>query len=45
MWGDDLAKMPHMCRISGSVYADVDQQSCYMDQQGTPSPMMRKSLL
>ena len=45
MYSDDLAKSPHMARIAGSVYRDVDASAFYMDQQGLPSPMMRESIL
>lgn len=45
MWGDDLAKMPHMGRIGGSVYKDVDQHAYFQDHDGKPSPGMRNSLL
>jgi len=45
MYSDDLAKSPHMARIAGSVYRDVDATAFYMDQQGLPSPMMRESIL
>ncbi|MDP2436444.1 MAG: hypothetical protein Q8P67_11915, partial [archaeon] len=45
MWGDDLAKMPHMARIAGSVYFDVDPHGYYMDQSGQVSEKMRRSLL
>eukprot|EP01129_Flabellula_baltica_P013803 TRINITY_DN648_c0_g1_i1.p1 TRINITY_DN648_c0_g1~~TRINITY_DN648_c0_g1_i1.p1 ORF type:complete len:736 (+),score=167.01 TRINITY_DN648_c0_g1_i1:144-2351(+) len=46
MWGDDLAKMPHMARIGASVYSDVENPlGYYLDQQGNPSPQMRESLL
>jgi dolichyl-diphosphooligosaccharide--protein glycosyltransferase len=46
MWGDDLAKMPHMARIGASVYADVkNPYGFYLDQEGHPSPQMRDSLL
>lgn len=45
MYGDDLAKSPHMARISGSVYPDIDPSKFWMDQQGNASPMMKDSLL
>lgn len=45
MPGDDLAKSPHMARISGSVYRDVDVKNFWMDQQGNPSAMMAESVL
>jgi len=45
MYGDDLAKMPHMANIAGSVYKEVNPRDYYMDQKGQPSPAMRESLL
>jgi dolichyl-diphosphooligosaccharide--protein glycosyltransferase len=46
MYGDDLAKSPHMARIAGSVYSDIDPSAFYLDPQtNRPSPMMRDSLL
>jgi dolichyl-diphosphooligosaccharide---protein glycosyltransferase len=50
--GDDLAKSPHLARIANSVYRDHcphDDPTCrafgFIDRQGTPSPMMQRSLL
>jgi dolichyl-diphosphooligosaccharide--protein glycosyltransferase len=50
--GDDLAKSPHLARIANSVYRDhcpPDDTTCrafgFIDRQGTPSPMMQRSLL
>jgi dolichyl-diphosphooligosaccharide--protein glycosyltransferase len=49
--GDDLAKSPHLARIANSVYRDhcPNDPTCrafgVVDRQGTPSPMMRRSLL
>jgi dolichyl-diphosphooligosaccharide---protein glycosyltransferase len=49
--GDDLAKSPHLARIANSVYRDhcPNDPTCrafgVIDRQGTPSPMMRRSLL
>ena len=50
--GDDLAKSPHLARIANSVYRDHcpdGDPTCrafgFIDRQGTPSPMMRRSLL
>ena len=49
--GDDLAKSPHLARIANSVYRDhcPDDPTCrafgFVDRQGTPSAMMRRSLL
>jgi len=45
MMGDDLAKMPHMGNIAGSVYKDVPRQGYYMDENGRPSDLMKRSLL
>lgn len=48
---DDLAKSPHLARIANSVYRDhcPDDPTCrafgFVDRQGTPSDMMRRSLL
>ena len=50
--GDDLAKSPHLARIANSVYRDhcpEHDPTCrsfgFIDRQGTPSPMMQRSLL
>merc|ERR1711871_1446638 len=49
--GDDLAKSPHMARIGTSVYDDIcpNDPTCsrygFMDDRGTPTPMMEASLL
>ena len=32
MWGDDVAKMPHMARIAGSVYPDISAEDYYMSR-------------
>ncbi|EKX36499.1 hypothetical protein GUITHDRAFT_78856 [Guillardia theta CCMP2712] len=45
MWGDDIAKSPHMARIGGSVYKDIKPEDFWQDQSGKPSDMMRKSLI
>ena len=46
MYGDDLAKMPHMARIGGSVYSDINASAFWMDHNsGEPSEAMRDSLL
>jgi len=45
MYGDDLAKMPHMGNIAGSVYKDVPRTGYQMDDKGRPSELMRNSLL
>lgn len=44
-FGDDLAKMPHMARIAGSVYNDIDPSEYHQDREGNPSDAMRASLL
>ena len=45
----DLAKSPHMARIAGSVYSDIDASKFTMERDGTeygaPSQMMKDSLL
>ncbi|OEU16207.1 putative oligosaccharyl transferase [Fragilariopsis cylindrus CCMP1102] len=50
--GDDLAKSPHLARIANSVYRDhcpAGDPTCrafgLLDREGTPSPMMERSLL
>lgn len=49
--GDDMAKSPHLARIANSVYRDhcPEDPTCrrfgFLDRQGTPSPMMARSLL
>ena len=43
--GDDLAKSPHMARIAGSVFADINPKDFFMNRDGTPSSMMKESLL
>lgn len=49
--GDDMAKSPHLARIANSVYREhcPDDPTCrrfgFLDRQGTPSPMMARSLL
>jgi dolichyl-diphosphooligosaccharide--protein glycosyltransferase len=45
MYGDDLAKCPHMARIAGSVFFDVPFKDYYMMSHDTPSPALGKSLL
>ena len=42
--GDDLAKMPHMARIAGSVFKDVDPAG-YMAGENDIPPKMRESTL
>ena len=45
MYGDDLAKSPHMARIAGSVYKDIDASKFFMDKNENPSPMMKQSMI
>ena len=45
MYGDDLAKSPHMARIAGSVFSDVNAGLSFLDQERTPSDDMRASML
>lgn len=45
MYGDDLAKMPHIGNIAGSVYKDVPRTGYMMDEKGRPSELMKQSLL
>jgi dolichyl-diphosphooligosaccharide--protein glycosyltransferase len=45
MSADDIAKSPHMARIAGSVYGDIDPTAYYLEASGAPSAMMRESLL
>jgi len=44
MAGDDLAKMPHMANIAGSVYPEV-QRTGYFMNGNEPTPLMKESLL
>jgi len=45
MIGDDVAKSPHMARISGSVYSDINPAIFGMMAERTPSPMMASSVV
>jgi dolichyl-diphosphooligosaccharide--protein glycosyltransferase len=45
MMGDDLAKCPHMARIAGSVFFDIQFHDYYMMSSTQPSPALGKSLL
>eukprot|EP01043_Picozoa_sp_COSAG02_P026499 COSAG02_NODE_1529_length_12087_cov_326.174258_4_plen_997_part_00 len=45
MMGDDIAKSPHMARIGGSVYKDINPDEWGQDHYGRPSKKMRESLL
>jgi len=44
MQSDDIAKMPHMGNIAGSVFPEVPRQGYYIED-GKPSPLMKQSLL
>jgi len=44
-FGDDIAKMPHIARIAGSVYKGIDGLSFYMTRDRQPSKAMKQSLL
>jgi dolichyl-diphosphooligosaccharide--protein glycosyltransferase len=43
--GDDIAKSPHMARIAGSVYKDINPNLFGQDRNGQPSKMMAQSLV
>ena len=43
--GDDIAKSPHMARIAGSVYKDINPQAFGMHSDGRPTKMMAESLV
>jgi len=44
--GDDLAKMPHMARIAGSVYDDVNASDYYLiNREGDLSNGIKQSML
>eukprot|EP01126_Amoeba_proteus_P009083 TRINITY_DN1344_c0_g1_i4.p1 TRINITY_DN1344_c0_g1~~TRINITY_DN1344_c0_g1_i4.p1 ORF type:complete len:509 (+),score=89.55 TRINITY_DN1344_c0_g1_i4:101-1627(+) len=43
--GDDLAKMPHIGNIAGSVYPEIPRSGYVMDENGNPSELMRQSIL
>jgi dolichyl-diphosphooligosaccharide--protein glycosyltransferase len=46
MMGDDIAKSPHMARISGSVFPEkINPDAFYMGRDGKPSKMMADSLV
>jgi dolichyl-diphosphooligosaccharide---protein glycosyltransferase len=45
MAGDDLAKMPHMARISSSVFHDLNANDYWIDQNQRGSPKLMKSIL
>jgi len=44
-FGDDVAKMPHMARIAGSIYPNIKADEFYLNKDRSPSAEMRKSLL
>jgi len=45
MPGDDLAKMPHMANIAGSVYSDIPRTGYFLEGNTNPTPLMKQSLL
>jgi dolichyl-diphosphooligosaccharide--protein glycosyltransferase len=45
IYGDDLAKCPHMARIASSVFFDIDHKQFYMTGPDTASPALSRSLL
>ena len=45
MWGDDIAKMPHMARIAGSVFEDINANEYAYQKGNKPSQKMTDSLL
>jgi len=45
MQSDDIAKMPHMVRIAGSVYPDIKPNDYWLDQNSGGSPAMTESIL
>jgi dolichyl-diphosphooligosaccharide--protein glycosyltransferase len=45
MYGDDLAKMPHLANIAGSVYKEINPSDYYPDQNGGFSAVAKNSLL
>jgi hypothetical protein len=44
-YGDDLAKMPHMARIAGSVFDDIDASSYHQVGFTTQGSLLRVPLL
>lgn len=42
---DDLAKMPQLANIAGSVYPDIDRQGYFVDRNNVPTPAAKNSLL
>eukprot|EP01047_Picozoa_sp_COSAG01_P137792 COSAG01_NODE_68359_length_264_cov_0.733333_1_plen_50_part_01 len=42
-YGDDLAKMPHMARIAGSVFDDIDASAYHQVGFTTRSSLSRVS--
>eukprot|EP00039_Didymoeca_costata_P005752 m.84217 g.84217 ORF g.84217 m.84217 type:complete len:750 (-) comp12958_c0_seq2:72-2321(-) len=45
MWGDDIAKMPHMARIVASVFSDVEASDYSFQNNNEPTEAMTDSLL
>jgi len=42
---DDLAKMPQLANIAGSIYPEIDRQGYFVDRNSNPTPAARESLL
>jgi len=42
---DDMAKMPQLANIAGSIYPDIDRQGYFIDRNNNPTPAARESLL
>ena len=45
MMNDDLAKMPQLANIAGSIYPEIERMGYFVDRQGNPTPKARESLL
>jgi dolichyl-diphosphooligosaccharide--protein glycosyltransferase len=42
---DDMAKMPQLANIAGSIYPEIDRQGYFIDRNNNPTPAARESLL
>jgi len=42
---DDLAKMPQLANIAGSIYPEIDRQGYFVDRNSNPTPAARTCLL
>jgi len=42
---DDMAKMPQLANIAGSIYPDIDRQGYFIDRNNNPTPAAKESLL